>query len=312
MGSSDRPLPLARPARRRALRVAGGGLLACVLGASATSVRVQAGENRAPVGSPPDLDVPFVTTPDNVVDTMLAMAGLRAGEYLIDLGSGDGRIVIAAALRGARGLGVEIDPGLVAASRVHAREAGVAERTRFLERDLFATDLTRADVITMYLLPDVNLLLRPRLLALRPGVRLVSHDWDMGDWLPTRTETVPAPQKKLGLRKEAKLMLWVVPANLAGEHLGIGAPLRLLIDQTYDRIDGGRLTWHDDEYELAPTRVDGAAVTLTGRALDARTVTLSARVGEARWSGMRVTWTVRTPRGPAGIERVDVVTTATT
>jgi SAM-dependent methyltransferase len=159
-----------------------------------------------------DVDVPFVTTPDNVVLEMLKLASVTASDFVIDLGSGDGRIVITAAkLFGARGFGVEIDPTLVKQSNQHAQTAGVAERAVFYERDLFKTDLSQATVVTLYLLPDVNLMLKPALRRLKPGTRVVSHDWDMGDdWLPEKTIVVPAPEKKLGLRKEAKLMLWTV------------------------------------------------------------------------------------------------------
>jgi SAM-dependent methyltransferase len=157
------------------------------------------------------LDVPFVTTPQNVVDAMLALAEVGPGDRLLDLGSGDGRIVITAAQRwGIEATGVEIDPALIERARAEAQRAGVAHRAQFIEADLFKMDLTQATVITMYLLPDVNLLLRPRLQQLRPGTRLVSHDWDMGDWEPDRTVLVDAPDKIVGLRKQSRLMLWTV------------------------------------------------------------------------------------------------------
>ena len=139
-------------------------------------------------------------TPSNLASTLGKY--LRAGDVLIDLGSGDGRIVITAAKRfGASGLGVEIVPDLVARSREHAERAGVSKRARFAEQDLFKTDLGDATVITMYLLPEVNLQLRPRLLELKPGTRIVSHDWDMGDWRPDRTVTLAVPQKTVGREK---------------------------------------------------------------------------------------------------------------
>ena len=158
-----------------------------------------------------ELDVPFVVTPDNVTRAMLELAGVGPSDYVIDLGSGDGRIVIVAARRfGARGLGVEIVPDLVEQSREHARRAGVADRAEFRVQDLFETDLSRATVITMYLLPDVNVRLRPRLQALKPGTRIVSHDWDMGDWKPDRVVTVDAPDKPIGREKVSRLYLWTV------------------------------------------------------------------------------------------------------
>jgi SAM-dependent methyltransferase len=156
-----------------------------------------------------ELDTPFVTTPQNVVDTMLELARVGPGDTLLDLGSGDGRIVITAAQRfGIRGTGIEIDPRLVARARDNAKKAGVADRATFLEQDLFATDLTQASVITIYLLPAVNLKLRPALMRLNPGTRIVSHDWAMGDWKPDRTLTVAAPGKTVGLNKSSDLFLW--------------------------------------------------------------------------------------------------------
>jgi len=160
---------------------------------------------------PAETDVPFVVTPDNVTRAMLKLADVKASDVVIDLGSGDGRIVIVAAKQfGARGLGVEIVPELVEQSRVNAQRAGVADRAEFRVQDLFATDLSQATVITMYLLPEVNLQLRPRLQKLRPGTRIVSHDWDMGDWKPDRTIVVDAPDKPIGREKKSTLYLWVV------------------------------------------------------------------------------------------------------
>ena len=168
-------------------------------------------------------EVPFITTPDHVTVAMLEMAGVGPRDHVIDLGSGDGRIVITAARRfGASGLGVEIVPDLVAQSRDLARRAGVAARTRFEVQDLFATDLAPASVVTMYLLPEVNLALRPRLLALQPGTRVVSHDWDLGDWAPDRTLTLAVPEKTIGREKLSRLHLWTVPARVDGLWCGAG------------------------------------------------------------------------------------------
>ena len=159
-----------------------------------------------------ELDTPFVTTPQNVVDAMLQLADVRAGDRLLDLGSGDGRIVITAAKRfGVPGLGVEIDPRLVERARASAAAEGVADRARFEIADLFKTDLTQASVITMYLLPDVNELLMPHLRKLKSGTRIVSHDWDMGpSWKPLRSVTVAAPEKKVGIEKSSRLFLWII------------------------------------------------------------------------------------------------------
>ncbi|KQP22846.1 cyclopropane-fatty-acyl-phospholipid synthase family protein [Pseudorhodoferax sp. Leaf267] len=168
-------------------------------------------------------EVPFVTSPDNVTLEMLRIAGVGKDDHVIDLGSGDGRIVILAAQRfGASGLGVEIVPDLVRQSQESARKAGVADRVEFREQDIFKTDLSKASVITMYLLPEVNLALRPELLKLRPGTRIVSHDWDMGDWKPDQTTVLPVPDKKVGLEKTSKVHLWTVPADVQGLWCGTG------------------------------------------------------------------------------------------
>jgi SAM-dependent methyltransferase len=186
-------------------------------------------------------EVPFVTSPDNVTLEMLRAARVGPHDHLVDLGSGDGRIVILAAQRfGATGVGVEIVPQLVEQSRVAAQRAGVAQKVEFREQDLFATDLSRATVVTMYLLPEVNLRLRPALLRLAPGTRVVSHDWDMGDWKPDRTTVVDVPDKKVGLEKSSKIHLWVVPAQVDGLWCGAG-PLRefsLRLKQHHQEVEG--------------------------------------------------------------------------
>lgn len=199
-----------------ALAAGAPGLVGCVAGGPASRAGPVPASGPAPAMTPgAELDVPFITTPDHVTVAMLELAGLRPGEHVIDLGSGDGRIVITAARRfGATGLGVEIVPDLVERSRENARRAGVADRAIFRQQDLFDpaldADLARADVVTMYLLPEVNLKLRPRLQALRRGTRIVSHDWDMGDWVPDRQRVLPVPDKPVGREKVSRLYLWVI------------------------------------------------------------------------------------------------------
>ena len=149
---------------------------------------------------------PYVPTPQVTVDEMLRLAEVNDKDFVIDLGSGDGRLVITAAQKfGARGLGMDIDANLVAESEENARLAGVADRVKFAQQDFFKADISQATVITMYLLPSVNMLLRPVLLGLKPGTRIVSHDFDLGDWPPDRKTTV---------RKNT--FLWIVPAQVAG------------------------------------------------------------------------------------------------
>lgn len=207
-------------------------------------------------------EVPFVTTPDNVTLAMLQLAGVGANDHVVDLGSGDGRIVITAARRfGARGLGVEIVPDLVARSRAAAARAGVADRVEFREQDLFKTDLAGATVITMYLLPEVNLQLRPALLRLAPGTRIVSHDWDMGDWAPDETLTVDAPDKQIGREKKSRLHRWVVPARADGLWCG-GPGTQLHISQRYQSVQA---QWQRGVRQWAlQGRLDGRSLRLLG------------------------------------------------
>jgi tRNA G37 N-methylase Trm5 len=148
------------------------------------------------------LDVPFVPTPEPVVEQMLELAAVGPRDVVYDLGSGDGRIVVAAAKRGARAVGIDLDPDRVREARANARRAGVEGRVEFRQGDLFEVDLRPATVVTMYLLPDVNLELRPKLMReLKSGTRVVSHSFDMGDWKPTRTVEVDG----------RKVYLWIVP-----------------------------------------------------------------------------------------------------
>ena len=162
-------------------------------------------------------DVHYVPTSMNVVDAILEFGGVGPGDFLVDLGSGDGRISIRAARRfGTRGFGVEIEPHLVQSARDEARKQGVSDKVTFETRDLFGTDLGRATVITAYLLPSLNLRLRPQLFEqLKPGSRILTHDFDFGDWLPDRKLTVDVPDKPYGSPR-SDIMLWVVPADFSG------------------------------------------------------------------------------------------------
>ena len=193
-----------------------------------------------------DLDTPYVPTPQGVVNRMLELAQIKPGDTVIDLGSGDGRIMITAAQKyGARGFGVELNPRLVQSSNEEAHRAGVADRVKFLQQDLFKTDFREADVLTLYLLPDVNMVLRPKILAeLKAGTRVVSHDYGMGLWRPEVEETVPAPDKTVGARKESTVYLWIVPAKVEGAwELEIKAgrktrKLPLELKQQYQMVSG--------------------------------------------------------------------------
>jgi SAM-dependent methyltransferase len=153
----------------------------------------------------PRLDVPYVPTPNPVVDGMLKLAGVSSGDTVYDLGCGDGRIVIAAAKAyGAKGVGVDINPERIEEARSNARSAKVEDKVRFEENDLFKANIANATVVTLYLLPDVNLRLKAKLLKeLKPGTRIVSHSFDMGDWKPEKEERVEGRQ----------IFLWTVPTK---------------------------------------------------------------------------------------------------
>ena len=174
------------------------------LGALGVSGLIGAAERSGTLRGP---DVVFVPTPGEIVDTMLRMAGVTKKDTVFDLGCGDGRIVITAAQRyGARGVGIDIDPERVAEATENVRKAGVADRVRILQGDLFEADLSAATVVTLYLLSELNLKLRPKLLRdLKPGARVVSHAFSMGDWKPARTEEVSG----------TTVYLWRIPPRKA-------------------------------------------------------------------------------------------------
>ncbi len=199
----------------------------------------------------PRLDVPYVATDLRVVDAMLGLAGVRPDDYVIDLGSGDGRILIAAARSlGARGLGVDIDPARIRESNENARAAGVTGRVAFRRQDLFDTPLDEADVLTLYLLPEINRRLRSRILSqMRPGTRVVSHDFDMGEWRADQRERIGS----------ATVYLWIVPARVEGRWTLTGRGGRtatLDIRQKYQEV-GGTATAGDRAARIEQGRVAG-------------------------------------------------------
>lgn len=180
----------------------------------------------------PKLDAPYVATDYEVVDAMLAMAEVRPNDFVVDLGSGDGRILIAAARsHGARGLGVDIDPARIREARANAGSAGVTHRVDFRRQDLFETPLGEADVVTLYLTEEVNRRLRPRILSrMRPGTRVVSHDFGMGEWRPDARQRIGT----------AMLHLWIVPARVEGRwRLTVdGRDHALQLDQLFQQVEG--------------------------------------------------------------------------
>jgi hypothetical protein len=190
-----------------------------------------------------------------LVETMLDLAKVTAQDYLIDLGSGDGRTVIAAAKRGARTLGIEYNPDLVALSRRNAAKEGVSDKAQFVVADIFESDFTQATVITMFLLPDLNLKLRPQLLDLKPGTRIVSNTFNMGDWAADETVTVQGQ-----CATYCTVLLWIVPAKVEGEwKLPQG---QLTLTQTFQTISG-TLTARGKRMPITDGRVQGDQVSFT-------------------------------------------------
>ena len=178
-------------------------------------------------------DVVWVPTPQVVVDKMLELAKVGPKDFVMDLGSGDGRTVITAARRGARALGIEYNPDMVALSQRNAQRNGVAGKAEFRKADLFETDFSQATVITMFLLPQINLQLRPKILALRPGTRVVSNTFTMDDWTPDETADL---SDSCGAHY-CTVHLWIVPARVAGAHkLPSGGELEL--EQSFQMLTG--------------------------------------------------------------------------
>jgi len=172
-----------------------------------------------------------VPTPQALVEKMLDLGQLTPNDYLIDLGSGDGRTVITAARRGSRALGVEFNPDMVALARRAAAEAKVGDRAQFVEGDLFEADLSKAQVITMFLLPSINMKLRPKLLGLKPGTRIVTNSFTMEDWMADETANVTE-----NCSSWCQAMLWVVPAKVAGTWQTPQGPL--VLQQEFQMLNG--------------------------------------------------------------------------
>jgi hypothetical protein len=186
-------------------------LAAAVVAAQGTATQqTQGGQGYQPTVGQPGKDVVWVPTPQALVEKMLDMAKATPKDYLMDLGSGDGRTVITAAKRGLHAQGIEYNPDMVALAKKNAEAAGVSSLATFTQADLFATDFSKADVITMFLLPSINMRLRPTILNMKPGTRVVSNSFDMEDWEPDQRETIPDCQSW------CTAMLWIVPAKVEG------------------------------------------------------------------------------------------------
>jgi hypothetical protein len=248
-------------------------------------------------------DTPYVQTPQVVVDAMLETAKVTKNDYVIDLGSGDGRMVITAAKKiGARGFGVDLDKRLVTLANNNARKAGVADRAKFYDRDLFVTDLSPATVITIYLLPEVNLMARAKLLALEPGTRIVSHDYGIGDWMPDLEFEMDAPGKPVGRSQKSKVLFWVVPDKVAGRWVwpvtvgGQKQQVELLLKQNFQKLEASA-TLNGRTVAVEQTKLTGRQVDVTITLPELGKVAFSGKrfnqvlEGEMRGAGQPVPWT---------------------
>jgi hypothetical protein len=215
-----------RTARHLAL-----ALLLLPVGTPAFAQATAAPQTFEPHSGQPGKDVVWVPTPQALVDTMLDMAKLTPSDFLMDLGSGDGRTVITAAKRGARAVGIEYNPDMVELSKRNAAAAGVSDKATFMKADLFETDLSKAQVITMFLLPSINMKLRPKILDLAPGTRIVSNSFTMDDWAPDESKTLTAD-----CTSWCTALLWIVPAKVEGTWTTPQGELKLL--QQFQMISG--------------------------------------------------------------------------
>ena len=219
---------------------------------TATQTQTQGGRGYQPSVGQAGKDVVWVPTPQELVDKMLEMAKVTPKDYLMDLGSGDGRTVITAAKRGVRAQGIEYNPDMVALSKKNAEAAGVTNLASFAQADLFATDFSKADVITMFLLPSINIKLRPIILNMKAGTRIVSNSFDMEDWEPDQKETLPQSV----CTQWCTAMLWYVPAKVEGTYDMQDGPLTLT--QKFQMV-GGTL----GSRQITNGRLKGADLTFT-------------------------------------------------
>lgn len=232
-------------------------------------------------------DVVWVPTPQALVEKMLDMAQVTPQDFVMDLGSGDGRTVITAAKRGARAMGIEYNPNMVELSKQNAAKAGVSDRAQFMKADLFETDLSKATVITLFLLPDINSKLRPEILDLEPGTRVVSNTFTMGDWTPDETATIDGD-----CTSWCTALLWVVPAKAAGVWTWSGSELTLA--QTFQmlsgslrnggstvEVTGGRLRGDRISFTAGPTTYSGK---MSGTTIEGTATTGASSV---KWTATR-------------------------
>ena len=227
-------------------------------------------------------DVVWVPTADALVEKMLDLAHVTSSDYVIDLGSGDGRTVIAAAKRGARALGVEYNPDMVALSKRNAEKAGVSRRASFVQADLFKVDLSRATVITMFLLPEINMKLRPTLLSLKPGTRIVSNSFSMEDWEADKRAVIEG--ENAGCSSWCTALFWIVPAKVEGVwRLPEG---ELALTQKFQMISGTL-----GKVPISQGRLRGAEISFSvGKARYTGSVRANSMFGTVTGSASNRTW----------------------
>ncbi|HUK03972.1 MAG TPA: class I SAM-dependent methyltransferase [Burkholderiales bacterium] len=243
---------LARPALALFLAASASFVLA-----QATDKKVQAEPAFEPHSGQAGKDVVWVPTPQALVDRMLDMAKVTKRDFVVDLGSGDGRTVITAAKRGARAMGVEFNPDMVALSRENAGKAGVAKKAKFVRGDFFKTDFSKASVVTMFLLPDINLKLRPKLLKMRPGTRIVTNSFTMDDWEYDEKQVVTPEQGCQATWCTA--YLWIVPAQVAGRYALPQGEFEL--KQSFQKLSGTLTS--EGRTQAIEGKVCGREVTIT-------------------------------------------------
>jgi SAM-dependent methyltransferase len=222
-----------------------------------------------PTVGQPGKDVIWVPTPEELIVQMLDMAKVTEKDILFDLGSGDGRIVIAAAKRGARATGIEYNPDMVALSKANALKEGVSAKASFVNGDIFETDFSQATVITMYLLPDLNLKLRPKILDMKPGTRVVSHAFSMDDWDPDNTANVEG----------RTAYFWIVPAKVAGTWTwqSPSGPAELTLRQIFQKIEG-TLAINGKSLPVKDAKLEGTKISFTAGDTPATTLDYSGNV----------------------------------
>jgi len=263
-----------------------------ILLSSISSVLFSQSQIKTPVFIPyvgqPGKDVIWVPTPPELVDKMLDLADVSEKDFLIDLGSGDGRTVIAAAKLGAKALGIEFNPDMVELSKKKAEEAGVSNKTNFVVADLFGYDLSEATVITMFLLPDINLRLRPHLLDLRPGTRIVSNTFTMGEWQPDFEEMAEGNWDTW-----FTALMWIIPAKVEGIW-NIGSRILTLYQEfqmVYGTLKNGEIISNITEGRLKGDEItfNVTGTTYTGRVTGKNSMsgTFTSNTGKSTWNATR-------------------------